>query len=161
MPNDYFRKALSYQNQLINLTSGNWSSFLYCLHVNYWMTAIALIILCWWEISFCAMMYGYMKNNVGLFNSTECRIYVSVSQSGWHCFRWWLVASAAPSHYLNHCWVMSVALLGTNFSEILIKTSNFSFMKMHLKYCLQKGSHIVWGRWVNCGIAQICIHCCC
>ena len=27
-----------------------------------------------------------------------------VSELRQHCFRWWLVAYSAPSHYLNQCW---------------------------------------------------------
>ena len=44
------------------------------------------------------------------------------------------VSYSAPSHYLHQYLVtVNFGPLGTNFSGILIKLQNFSFMKMHLK----------------------------
>ena len=55
-----------------------------------------------------------------------------------HRFRLWLVASKAPSHYLNQCWMLLIWPLGTNFSEILIRIQTFSFKKMHLRVLSEK-----------------------
>ena len=52
--------------------------------------------------------------------------HICVSKSSQH----WLVAYAAPSHYLNQCW--SIGPLSTNFSEIFIRIQNFSFTKIHM-----------------------------
>ena len=38
-----------------------------------------------------------------------------------------------PSHYLNQWWVLSIGPLGTKLCEILIKISNISLTKLHLK----------------------------
>ena len=33
-------------------------------------------------------------------------LHIGISEAGQHCFRYWLVAYSAPSHYLNKCWVI-------------------------------------------------------
>ena len=74
--------------------------------------------------------------------------HICITELGQHWFRWWLVAYSAPSHYLfTSAGLLLIGHLGTNFSEIVIKIQNFSFMKMLLKIlsakCLSRG------RWVN------------
>ena len=74
-------------------------------------------------------------------------LHIWVSESGQHWFKWWLVAYSAPSYYLNQCWVMSIAPVETNFSEILIKIQNFSLTKMHI--VCETAAILSRGRWVN------------
>ena len=59
-------------------------------------------------------------------------------------FKWWLVTSLSPSYYMNQFWLSSIEVLfiETNFSQIWIEVQ-FSFKRMHLKYCLHIGSHFV------------------
>ena len=52
---------------------------------------------------------------------------------GQHCFRLWLVASLAPSHYLNQCWLIINWTRRNKYQWKLIKIQFFSFDKMHLK----------------------------
>ena len=56
----------------------------------------------------------------------RCRIYVSVDQPS-------LVQIMACHLFGAKTLFKPIGPLGTNFSEILIKMQNFSFMKMHLK----------------------------
>ena len=46
---------------------------------------------------------------------------------------------------LTNAGLLSIGHLGTNFSEILIKTQNFSFTKMHLKILSAKWRPFVQG----------------
>ena len=83
---------------------------------------------------------------------------ICVSESAQHWFRWWLVAYSVPSHYLNQWWVIVNWTLRnrTSFSEILIKTQDFLFTKMHLKISSAKWQPFFQGvgggggvGWVN------------
>ena len=69
------------------------------------------------------MINWYTSNPI---NSSPLVPHICVSKSSQH----WLVAYAAPSHYLNQCW--SIGPLSTNFSEIFIRIQNFSFTKIHM-----------------------------
>ena len=70
--------------------------------------------------------------------------HICVSESGPHWFRWCLVAYA-PGHYLTQCWVMPIGLLGTLFSEILIKIKHIHLQKGIWNYRLQN----VQGGWIK------------
>ena len=59
--------------------------------------------------------------------------YICVMESGQYWIRWWLGAYSEPCHYLNQYRVVVNWTLRKNFSEILIKIQNFSFMEMHMK----------------------------
>ena len=78
-----------------------------------------------------------------------------VSEVGQHCFRWWFAACSAPSHYLTNADLLSVGLVGTNFSEIGIGILLFSFKKMYLKLSSATIAAILSrGRWVNLSDVQ-------
>ena len=50
----------------------------------------------------------------------------------------------------TNAWLLSIGPLGTNFSEILIKIKNFSFMKMQLENIVCEMAAILSrGRWFN------------
>ena len=57
---------------------------------------------------------------------------INVIKLGHHCFRQWLVACLAPSHYLSAA-ILLIGAFETNFSEVLIEISTSPFKKMHLK----------------------------
>ena len=61
---------------------------------------------------------------------------------------WWF---ETPSYSLwHHCNVLSTGLVGTNFSEMLIKIQNFSFTKRHMKISSAKWWLFCLGaRWVK------------
>ena len=76
-------------------------------------------------------------------------LYICVNELGQHWLRWSYAACSAPSHYMNAA-LLSIGPLGTKFREILIKTQNFSFMKMQLKMSPAKLVAILYrGRSVN------------
>ena len=55
--------------------------------------------------------------------------------------------------------LVSIGPLGTNFSEILIKIWDFSFMKMYLKYIVCEITAILsMGRWVNHQLLNCTLH---
>ena len=75
-------------------------------------------------------------------NTTQCRIYASVN--------WINIGSGnglSPIRCQAITWtnaaLMSIWPLGTNFSEIWIKTQNVSFSKCTWKCRLQNGGHVV------------------
>ena len=64
--------------------------------------------------------------------------HICVGELDQRWFRWWL----------GH--ILSLALVGTNFSDIRLAIHNFSFMEMHLKISSAKMAAILSrGRWVN------------
>ena len=65
-----------------------------------------------------------------------------------HCFKKWLVAYSAPSHYLNHCGNI-VNCNPRNFNEILVEIHTFSFTKIHLKMSSGKCGHFVSASMCN------------
>ena len=74
--------------------------------------------------------------------------HICISESDQHWFRWWLVAYSAI--IWTSAGLLSIGLVGTNFSEILIKNKTFSFKKMHLKMSsTQLVAILSRGRWVK------------
>ena len=51
------------------------------------------------------------------------RIYC-VTEVSHHCFRQWLVACSAPSHYLNQCWLIVYWILSSKFQWNSNRNSN-------------------------------------
>ena len=57
-----------------------------------WQTCIGLAIFTWYPAQLLTLL--------------PLVPHICVSESVQHCFRKWLVAYSAPSHYLNQCWVI-------------------------------------------------------
>ena len=55
-----------------------------------------------------------------------------------YCFRWWLVACSASSHFLNQYWSIVKTPPGTNLTAISIKIQQFAFNTIHLKMSYAK-----------------------
>ena len=61
----------------------------------------------------------------------------------WHGLKFWMPPPSQNRRQaiiLTDVRLLSIGILGTNFSEILIKIQNFLFTKMHLKI-----SSVKWG----------------
>ena len=59
--------------------------------------------------------------------------HICVSHVGQRCFRLWLVACEATSHYLKQCWLIVNWTLRNKLQWNLIEIQKLSFMKMHLR----------------------------
>ena len=78
---------------------------------------------------------GYFSNLACDWLSITWAYSEQETESGpWSCmseghqwFKWWLIASPVPSHYLNQCWI-----IGTYITGIQIKIRWLSFKKLHL-----------------------------
>ena len=101
-------------------------------------------------------------------NSSLNAAYI-VSESHQNCFRKWLGAYTAPSHYLNQCLVIVDWTIRNKFQRNFNQTTIFSFTKMHLKisfaewrpFCLggdelteERPQHFLRSRWPFCEMAS-------
>ena len=91
------------------------------------------------------IFYFFFKNDfIFLFKfhwSLVLRVQLTINQ---HWFTSWIAFSPHRCQAID--WTsadLSVGLSGTNLSEIWLKIIWFSLKELHLKYCLQNGSHFV------------------
>ena len=64
----------------------------------------------------------------------QIRVDCNLDKLGHHCFGKWLVARAAPGHYLyQHGFIVSWSLMGNNSNDIGPKTLQLSVNRMDLK----------------------------
>ena len=82
----------------------------------------------WWHIS---LMYSHaaMQKKINSLRPSDsymvCKLTIIASDNG-------LSPGRRQAIIWNNAGILSIGLLGTNFSEILIKILTFSFKKMHL-----------------------------
>ena len=84
--------------------------------------------------------------------------HICVSELGKHWFRQWLVASSAPSHYLNQCWlIVNWTLRNTpqknsnQNTKVFIHENAFECVGCEMAAILSRG------RWINSD--YLGIHC--
>ena len=79
---------------------------------------------------------AYMCHSAWMSWLITPKSHIYINELGHHWSGLWLVACSAPSHYLNQCWLLSIGLLGTYFSEIWIRILSFSIKKIEWKCCM-------------------------
>ena len=76
--------------------------------------------------------------------------HVQVVELGQHWFRYWLVASTAPSHYLNQCClIVNRTLRNKRQWNPIRNTKCFHSWQYIWKCRLRDGGHFVHGWWVK------------
>ena len=112
-------------------------------------------------------MFLSMKNNRGtgnLINSSPLTAgYICVDELGQHCFRQWLVAFSAPSHYLNQFWFVVNWTLRSNFLwNSNRNTTLFIDENASDNVVCEMADILSRGKWVNqdsSGVIIIHLHC--
>ena len=96
-----------------------------------------------WVESLARCEYGHVDCCYLYINSVRpCDACLRQQNSHW--FRLWLVASSAPSNYLNQCFIIAHSTLGKkNFYQILLENGAFSFNCIWK--CLENVGHVVSG----------------
>ena len=89
--------------------------------------------------------WGHTHTHPMASTNLHLLLHISLSQQGQHGSGNGLSPVRRQAITWTNADLLSIGPSGTNFSEIWIKTQNFSFMKMFFSDHLRNGSHFVKG----------------